>query len=350
MIRIAKITPLGEKGGKPLKDIEAEYLRRVGLYYRPLTSINHSIANNSLYLVTTRKGNIQLLNRNLTLAEITLMRYISANYQDVITGNPKKLQAIIDDQVMPQMFGRIVRGRFRSNEFGKALVEIFGYHGSFRSQKTKGKWFAQQLNIKSCPYCNSQYTLSIHDNSKNIATKFQFDHFFSKTRYPFLSISMYNLIPSCASCNLSKGNLITNIITHYNPYHTSIAARSKFKLMYKPDVKKISIGDISGLDLKIDYKHKLKQQRAFVKEHNEIFDIVNIYQRHQDIVEDLLYKAVIYNSNFKKDIMKIKNLFNKNDRMYQRYLIGNYSKKEEISKRPLAKFTQDIARQLKLIR
>ena len=86
-----------------------------------------------------------------------------------------------------------------------------------------------------------------------------------------------------------------------------------------------------------------------MENHDSIFDITEIYQRHTDIVEDLLYKSIICNSSFKKDVKKIKGLF-ENDSTYNRYLIGNYYMKSEILKRPLAKFTQDIARQLKLIK
>ena len=48
-------------------------------------------------------------------------------------------------------------------------------------------------------------------------------------------------------------------------------------------------------------------------------------------------------------MMKIKGLFS-DERQFLRYLIGNYAFSDEINERPLSKFTQDIARQLKLIR
>lgn len=350
MIRIDKITPLDEKHEKPLSEIEDEYLRIVGLYYKPKRSIDYSVANNGVYMVTSRKGAVNILQRNLSVAESTFMNFIQNNFDDIIIGKPSRLQEIIENHVPNGLFGGIHNGLYRSNDFGKAIVKIFGYHDHFRSQKRKGKWYAQQLNIKSCPYCNAQYTLAIHNESKEVLTKFQFDHFFSKTRYPFLSISMYNLIPSCAPCNLEKGNIDTSLKTYYNPYFRSIAGWSKFKLTYEPDVRKISVGDVSGLNLEIDYKHKYKQHKDFVKRHSSTFDIRESYQRHEDIVEDLLYKAIVYNSSFKKDMMKIKGLFKNNDRIYNRYLIGNYSMKEEILKRPLAKFTQDVAKQLELIK
>lgn len=349
MIRIEKITPLKQKKEIKLSDIENEFFRKTGLYYKPKRSIDHSVANGNVFKVTN-DGTVQLLNRPLLPQESAFVLFIQNNYREIITGKPQQLQDIIDNHVPNNLFGNIQNGKFESNDFGKAILKTFGYQDHFRSQQTKGKWYGQQLNIKSCPYCNSQYTLAIHDKTKGILTKFQFDHFYSKTRYPFLSISMYNLVPSCAACNQGKGNIETSLKTHYNPYSHSIAARSVFKLLYKPDVTKISIGDVSKLNLKIDFRQKYKQYIDYVNNHDSVFDIRESYQRHEDIVEDLLYKAIVYNSSFKKDMMKIKGLFKNNDRIYNRYLIGNYSKKEEILKRPLAKFTQDIAKQLEIIK
>ena len=47
--------------------------------------------------------------------------------------------------------------------------------------------------------------------------------------------------------------------------------------------------------------------------------------------------------------MNIKGLFNGDEELYNRYLIGNYSLTSQILERPLAKFTQDVARQFELI-
>ena len=63
-----------------------------------------------------------------------------------------------------------------------------------------------------CPYCNRNYIIT--DSDVNTA---QLDHFFSKTDYPILALSFYNLIPSCQPCNFIKG---TKELSFY-PYDTS---------------------------------------------------------------------------------------------------------------------------------
>ncbi|MFK4985705.1 hypothetical protein ACI4B7_28170, partial [Klebsiella pneumoniae] len=79
-------------------------------------------------------------------------------------------------------------------------------------------WLARQLNLKCCPYCNAQYTIIANSDAGKTIAKFQFDHFFSKDKFPYLSISLYNLIPSCANCNITKSKKPLNLKDHYHPY------------------------------------------------------------------------------------------------------------------------------------
>mgnify|MGYP000006537395 CR=1 FL=1 len=58
------------------------------------------------------------------------------------------------------------------------------------------------LNLSVCPYCNRQYIFGT-DNNRKVGA--QFDHFYSKSKYPYLALSFYNLIPCCPTCNKAKG-------------------------------------------------------------------------------------------------------------------------------------------------
>jgi len=140
------------------------------------------------------------------------------------------------------------------------------------------------------------------------------------------------------------------IIDYYHPYKNSLANISKFKLVYKPDIKNLTIADVKNLDLKTVFKHKYTNFKNKVNNHNKLFDIDGIYERHKDITEDILYNSIVYNECSQKSLNTINGLFKNNDRLLKRYLIGNYAYSEEILERPLAKFTQDIARQLGLLK
>jgi hypothetical protein len=327
-----------------LSSIEQEYLRRIKLYHNPYAEIQAALAAGTLPVGPGGAA--------LTVDQRTFLLHIVNNYDNIIIGNPRDLQdhvTALDNTLIGADMNTSFGVKFQLSPFGKSLHELFAYKDKFRSTATKGLWLSKQLNIKCCPYCNGQYTLTITKDTKEIKAKFQFDHFFSQKRYPYLSISLYNLIPACAPCNLSKGDKKTFLATHYHPFYSNIAALSLFKLRYKPDLRSLSIGKVKKLDLTVSYQARFPSVYDFVKTHNNLYDIEPSYNRHHDIVEDLLHKAIVNNSAFKTDVMKIKGLFDGDNALYKRYLLGNYAYEGEILQRPLSKFTQDIARQLNLI-
>ncbi|MGV3613267.1 MAG: hypothetical protein ACO1N0_20075 [Fluviicola sp.] len=334
-----------------LADFIDDYYTRILNDYSPLESLQLCISKKRMYLKKPQGAEEELMNVDLTKDQSELITYLEDKFEHIIKATPKSLEKFVIKLGAPDMFGQLDKGIFKSNDFGKALQKVFGYGDYFRSKERKGKWFAKQLNIRSCPYCNCQYTLSLIDtNRSGTLTKFQFDHFFSKTRYPFLSISMFNLIPSCPACNLSKSNTDVRLKTHYHPYHNNIAGRSKFVLNYNVDLKSLSMAKVEQLKLTIDFKPRYSSQSKFVEQHDKQYHISAIYQMHDDIARDLLRKAIINNSSYKKDVFKVKGLFSGNDKEYRRYLLGNYTEPGEILNRPLAKFYQDLADQLNLFK
>lgn len=343
-----KIDKIGKQEARiSINKIEQSYLKQVKKDYNPFTKLEESINKNSL---VTHPTPDTLLSQD----ERDCLIYLRDNYDNLVIGKPAQLESHIVNinAINPTLFGSDQPSsfgmKFTTKPFGKGLYMLFGYD-SFRSKQKKGIWFAKQLHVRSCPYCNAQYTLTIRNGRSSHKAKFQFDHFYSKKRYPFLSISMYNLIPSCAPCNLNKGDRQTTIATHYHPYVLNLASLTKFKLKYDFVLSKLSLGDLKKLDMKIEYNSKYTSFNDLVKRHNDLFEIENTYQAHLDIAEDMLHKAIVNNSAFKKDILAIKGLFGGDSSLYNRYLIGNYSIEDDILQRPLSKLTQDLASQLEII-
>ena len=90
--------------------------------------------------------------------------------------------------------------------------------------------------------------------------------------------------------------------------------------------------------------------RVLSKDHDKNFCITGIYNTQKDIVAELIQKKEIYTESYKQHLAnQFKALF-KDKSVINRLIIGNYDSIEDIHKRPMAKFTQDIARQLHLIK
>lgn len=76
----------------------------------------------------------------------------------------------------------------------------------------------------TCPYCNLS---TIENNELNGLRCSELDHFFSKSVYPYISLSILNLVPICETCNGNKGAYVF----HAHPYDVDdISKLSKFFL------------------------------------------------------------------------------------------------------------------------
>ncbi|OPF86793.1 hypothetical protein BW731_00550 [Vagococcus martis] len=92
------------------------------------------------------------------------------------------------------------------------------------------------LDTIVCPYCNSQfiYTYFKEKGEKKGKVRPQIDHLFPKSVYPFLSVSIFNLIPSCSQCNSSiKGDNEVKLSNVINLFTESIQDEYHFYIKSK---------------------------------------------------------------------------------------------------------------------
>lgn len=73
---------------------------------------------------------------------------------------------------------------------------------------SEAKWsawhFINSLNVRYCPYCNAETVGNAALKTRNGGVKLhqsELDHFIPQGEYPLLSLSLYNLVPSCSRCN-----------------------------------------------------------------------------------------------------------------------------------------------------
>lgn len=346
MIKIDKIRPVDASGYIDLTSIKTEYLRRIKNYTSPYKFLKD---------ITDKKD---IIVRKITYKysdfsndELTFLKYLYDEFDKIITGEPQILSDIIDSNNIG-LIGKEKKGafgiQFKVNSFGKKINEIFGYDKAFRKTQYKAMWLAKKLNIMSCPYCNSQYTLVVNKDSKNSQAKFQFDHFFPKKRFPFLSLSLYNLIPSCANCNLAKGDRYLKLDEYYHPYHSSLNEIGGFYSRFDIDIDKLSLGDVQDLPTPISFEWYKNEHKAFIESHDKLYNIQGVYSRLEYEVKRLLRIAIVNNKSQQDSSLAIKGLFPDHE-TYIEYLIGNPLLEESILNKPMSKFNIDIANRFNII-
>ena len=196
---------------------------------------------------------------------------------------------------------------------------------------------ASWLNIKTCPYCNMQYTLYTEvyedDGTKEDLAKFQFDHFYDKAHYPMLSMSLYNLIPSCASCN--HGKLQGDLGLEFHPYHASVGRLFRFRVANPVRLWMGSDRDVPEIDLEAVAGQN-------ISDYDKMFHIKALYQRHKDVAREVFTRAYA-DPYYEEDNLS----FLTDTELKERIRKGFYPEEKDIEKRPLTKLQQDLWEQAK---
>lgn len=272
----------------------------------------------------------------LSFKEIEYLDYLICHFQEVVIASPQEIE------IHKKNFENIITGSEMSKKhktFKNELIIRMGY-SSYRDQYYP--LFFEQIGVKACVYCNSQLAVTVKTIDKSRSAKFQVDHFLPKSEYPCFSISFFNLIPVCSPCNGKKSANAVN----FNFYSVDTNELDKSPFEFCLERKSIAKYRVNGNKDELKIKFLDSEKRNF----NENFDIEGIYNTQKDLAEELVLKSMIYNKEYLVGLQKsFKKLYPNKMPMVERLLIGNYTDPKEIHKRPMSKFTQDIAKQLGLI-
>ena len=174
----------------------------------------------------------------------------------------------------------------------------------------------------------------------------EFDHFYPQSRYPYLSLSFYNLIPSCKSCNSTiKGFRAMDIDSHIHPYLGGFEDDLTF-------VTGITVEDFLNGELgsgKITFQEsKVVSDKTKAINSSAFFKLADIYnESHKDIAEDIFRKSTEASKEYLEKYWNFTStqgtrLMSSPEDLYRNF-VGNFLYKKDFYKRPLAKFQFDIA-------
>ncbi|MGX4685859.1 hypothetical protein JNUCC83_03045 [Vagococcus sp. JNUCC 83] len=149
------------------------------------------------------------------------------------------------------------------------------------------------LDTIVCPYCNSQfiYTYFKEKGEKKGKVRPQIDHLFPKSVYPFLSVSIFNLIPSCSQCNSSiKGDNEVKLSNVINLFTESIQDEYHFYIKSKKGVDEL-LGKSSNYEIKIHVSEYFEYRERLIKFLNSFHlnERYNYFKNHLN--EEIYYKV-----------------------------------------------------------
>ncbi len=266
----------------------------------------------------------------------------------LLLDSKKKFKEFIKDAEkainLDTLFTERNREKIKQDILGDNKNGFLKFYKNFSTRKWAFE-FLQLLNCNVCPYCNRIYTFTV--NSKN-KCKPEFDHFFPKDEFPYLSISIFNLIPSCSFCNKGKSNAsVDNEFNHklIYPYEEGFEDENlQIKFSFESDNINYLYGDFS--DFKIKIKSKFIENENLMEEYNKNFKIDSLYSLHTDYVEEMLNKAIIYGGSMTKELLEqYSEMFSTQEEILK-LVFGNYVEPKDFLKRPLSKLTHDLLEEL----
>ncbi len=278
--------------------------------------------------------------------EFKSLKEITTGFKTFILYSPTEQESFITKWSRTSsllFYNPAIPGISKTTAFGKKIITALNYNG-FRA--VYADKISLATGIKTCPYCNAALTIVAENEGGKKKSRFQLDHFYPKSKYPLFSISFFNLIPSCGNCNNTKSSKPVTLgldfhlyadETPIDGYRFEIPKDSVVKYLVTNDLKDLDINFVPGSDGTV----------AKTNHHNKSFDIKGIYETQKDVIEELFWKVEAYPEGKIEELSKLLNL---PISVIRRMVLGNYIDIEDIHKRPLAKFQQDIARQLGLIK
>ncbi|QXV63722.1 hypothetical protein INP83_11440 [Mucilaginibacter sp. 21P] len=300
---------------------------------------------------------------------LNIINILKSNFDITLKGTPQDIDNLVNTIKSEFLrHGTVKKKQFTYdsyfNHFLEGLKYVWDYGDFTQKQPNLFRYnayqLAKKLSVNTCPYCNRSFTFTINiDNPIGKKIKVdeiarpEFDHFYSKARYPFLGISFYNLVPSCSLCNQTfKGDKEMTINTHCHPYvegyeqvfnFTTGVTVKAFLSQRRPNVP-----IIFKQNPKADASHVSRAQAT-----QSLFCIGQIYPYHSDIAEELFRRSTedskrLIESYWNQKSPNGKYLFPTKDDLY-RHFVGNYYSTKDFIKRPLSKFYYDILKETRII-
>ena len=220
-----------------------------------------------------------------------------------------------------------------------------------------GEWNRHKLlslmGIEVCPYCQRNYISSFEENNDKRTTA-DLDHFYPKSLYPFLALSLYNFLPSCQICNSRfKGTKDTyNSVYPYEESFDDLGA--KFKTS-KEIIYEILGEKDANFFVEIDYKNLKNKDRKKVEKSLKNLGLDKVYKKsHNQYIKDLLDNIEKYPKNYLESCVEIFDEYykdkNKKEKIIKYFIdiVKEPYRKRIENGEPLAKLTKDILDEFKI--
>lgn len=199
-------------------------------------------------------------------------------------------------------------------------------------------------NLRYCPYCNAETVFLLSDiKSKSGESRSHLDHFYPRSAFPYLGVSLYNLVPVCAHCNSSmKGDKIPFEAKVFwpNPYAEDFNELARFRYIKDP-CEVVLGGDNNKVNLEVVEGQNGCGAELYAKEMNVVTKYNQAYGREINELPHRLRLAMTISPSLAADLL------DNDDAQYEsRYMLNCSLDERNIHAERLSKMTIDLVDQL----
>lgn len=269
--------------------------------------------------------------------------------KEIITGRPDNL-ALLDAEIkalVPHGFFSDEQDYENATvtEFGEIVKTVFNYRSLYRNKKECAA-NCRQFSLKYCPYCNETPVpvITIIDNmiAPQDQALNQLDHFFPKSRHPYFSLSFFNLVPGCGSCNGPlKGEKKFQLSTHFHPFY------NRFDDLFFFEVNTVTPKSPEEITICVSNKSPFPDNGI------RDFRLINRYnETHKPIIFGMLSSLKAHSPKIRRSLLQqFAGLFQNLETTKKALMMANGIpiQKKDINNYHIGKLKRDIATKLGLL-
>ncbi len=282
------------------------------------------------------------------IAKTKADKFNGLTFEEYYNNNYKKILKYDLKEILCGDFEKLVEIK---NKIGKKddnkIKNFFNYDKSkiknfspliSKLQPKIAKFFEENIEVHTCYYSNIDF-INKFKKDKETKNGFTLDHVLEKANYPFLALSLYNLVPSCYVCN-SK---VKDSKIHFDDFSPT---NKNFDFDEKVKFKSFIINSNLQIEKKQDFYLKLIEDYSNkYDKYVESLNLNNRYDYHKYKVLEMIKKRKEYPDS---RIKELSDLTKKTEEEIKQDLFGIYIS-EDLYKRPLSKLIKDISEELDLI-